>query len=380
MNLQLTWHDSLRACDFPRQDYEALRLATSCATPFNSLAWLDAAERALRADQHLAVLCLWQSGRLALCLPLLRQREKRIGLPLTVVRHLGFPLADRVGLVATPEGLRALGQVLPAIRSRLPHALLQLNELSGPTEGLNEWARRSWYAYSAISCRVPVRSVLESDRQEPTGDLRYKLRRASRRCAAAGAAIRRVRPTPGDIRFWLDALDAVEAESWKGEQKVGIFASDTRGWVRDALSHLAAEGQVAIVALEIEDRIVSYRLGLIHAGRWYDYNLAYLPEHSDLGSGRLLLDEVIRWALDEGWSHVDASRVSLSGSRHQLFERSTEICTHLRWSFYSLRPAGVLHGVADWLWQALKPRLMLLRKWRSKRPRLFTQGKAEVRA
>lgn len=227
---------------------------------------------------------------------------------------------------------------------------------------------------------MPVRAVAETDRQEPSGDLRYKLRRASRRCAAAGAVVRRVRPTVENIQLWLDALETVEGASWKGERQVGIFASATRLWMRDALSQLATRGQVGIVALEIGDRIVSYRLGLIDAGRWYDYNLAYLPDYSDLGSGRLLLNEVICWALDEGWSHVDASRVSLSGSRHQLFERSTEACVHLRWSFYSLRPAGLFHGAADWLWQTVKPRLAPLRAWRMRRPRLSASGKAEVRA
>ncbi|MBU6960374.1 hypothetical protein KRR23_21840 [Pseudomonas sp. CVAP len=32
--------------------------------------------------------------------------------------------------------------------------------------------------------------------------------------------------------------------------------------------------------------------------------MAFLPQYAGLGNGRVLLDEWIRWGLDEGWQHI----------------------------------------------------------------------------
>ena len=75
----------------------------------------------------------------------------------------------------------------------------------------------------------------------------------------------------------------------------------------------------------------------------------------DRGSGRVLLDEWIRWGLDENWRWIDASRVSLDNSSHQLHERMTGQLEHWRWSFYSWRASGIALGLALRFWQRLKP-------------------------
>jgi hypothetical protein len=114
--------------------------------------------------------------------------------------------------------------------------------------------------------------------------------------------------------------------------------------------------------LELNGECISYRLGLLDQGRLYDYNLAFLPQHADLGSGRVLLEEWIRWGLDENWRWIDASRVSLDNSSHQLHERMTGQLEHWRWSFYSWQLGGLILGLALRLWKSLKP-------WLRKHPR-----------
>ena len=126
----------------------------------------------------------------------------------------------------------------------------------------------------------------------------------------------------------------------------------------------AAQGLVRVVVLELEGRCISYRLGLLEQGRLYDYNLAFLPQYADLGSGRVLLEEWIRWGLDDNWRWIDASRVSLENSSHQLHERMTGQLEHWRWSFYSWRPSGIALGLALRVWQWVKP---LLQRYKARR-------------
>jgi CelD/BcsL family acetyltransferase involved in cellulose biosynthesis len=370
------WRTSLCATDFPAAAYDALCLRVTDHTPFNSLAWLIAAEQALDAGQQVHVLLAWEADELRLCLPLVAGRERFFGVRFRVLHHLGYPLADRLALLSLLDAAD-MRQALQLIRQRLPHALLQLNELSEPAgeeSALTEWMAHSSTGERRLSCRVPVHLISEADRQEVSGDPRYKLRRARKRIAACGAEVRRIVPDAHSMPALLQAISAVEAVSWKGDEGVGIFASArSRQWIDSAFSALAAQGLVRLVTLELDGRCLSYRLGLLEQDRLYDYNLAFLPQYADLGSGRVLLDEWIRWGLDEHWHWIDASRVSLENSSHQLHERMTGQLEHWRWSFYSWRPSGLLLGLALRVWHRLKPRVQ---QWRAKRPACAPQPKA----
>ncbi|MDN4499131.1 GNAT family N-acetyltransferase [Pseudomonas mosselii] len=360
MALQLSWCASLRSDDFPAADYEALRRRLPGSTPFNHLGWLRAAEAALLPGQQLGVLLGHQDQRLCLCLPLVSAREPFGPLFAPVVRHLGYPLNDRIALLIDLPALYA-DQVLQAIRKHLPHALLQLNEVPDNTEHegwLRQWASASSTWQQRLTCRVPVHRINEQDRQEVSGDPRYKLRRARKRINACGASVRRVMASTENMGELLDAISAVEAVSWKGDDEVGIFSGpQRRQWMYQAFTALAGEGLVCLVLLELDGRCISYRLGLVERGRVYDYNLAFVPEHRDLGSGRVLLEEWIHWGLDADWKWIDASRVSLDNSSHQLHERMTGQLEQWRLSSYSWRPDGVLLGLAQRCWHWLKPRL-----------------------
>ncbi|WP_433736047.1 GNAT family N-acetyltransferase [Pseudomonas putida] len=367
MTVRLQWCASLCAADFPAAAYEALRLRVMDHTPFNALAWMSASEQALTAGERLHVLLGWQGQELVLCLPLVASVERFGGLPFRVLHHLGYPLADRLALLACLEA-SDMRMALTEIRRRLPHALLQLNELYEPadaTSALSGWMSQSSTAERRLSCRVPVHRVTDADHQEVSGDPRYKLRRARKRIAACGAQVRRITPDATTMGPLLKVIGEVEAVSWKGDEGVGIFAGERhRQWMDRAFTALAAQGLVRVVILELDGRCISYRLGLLEQGRLYDYNLAFLPQYADLGSGRVLLEEWIRWGLEDNWRWIDASRVSLENSSHQLHERMTGYMEHWRWSFYSWRPSGLALGLALRVWQRCKP---LLQQWRARR-------------
>jgi CelD/BcsL family acetyltransferase involved in cellulose biosynthesis len=367
MAARFEWRTSLCAPDFPATAYETLRLRVTDHTPFNALAWMCASEQALKAGESLHVLLGWQGSELVLCLPLVASVERFGGLPFRVLHHLGYPLTDRLALLARMDR-ENIRKALVEIRRQLPHALLQLNELSEPVgeeSALTEWMAHSSTGERRLSCRVPVHLISDADHQEVSGDPRYKLRRARKRIAACGAQVRRITPDATTMGPLLQAISEVEAVSWKGDEGVGIFSDERhRQWMDRAFTALAAQGLVRVVVLELDGRCISYRLGLLEQGRLYDYNLAFLPQYADLGSGRVLLEEWIRWGLDEHWHWIDASRVSLENSSHQLHERMTGQLEHWRWSFYSWRPSGLALGLALRLWHWFKPSLQ---KWRAKR-------------
>lgn len=359
MNYRFAWYPGLDNAEFPSDAYKDLLSRVAIVTPFNRLAWLRACSLHLDGAR-LAVLTAWENERMVLCLPLVTSRERRLGLRWPLVRHLGYPLADRISLAVQAGSPGVLENALKEIRRQLPHALLQFNELLPLAEietALTVWGRTSPLWFREVSCRVPEHRIDPVDQEEPAGDLRYELRRARKRCAEAGASVRRLVPTLETIGPLLNELAEVEMASWKGSDNVGLFSPHCRPQMESALSALAAEGRVRVVLLELGGKCISYRLGLLERGRLYDYNIAYLPDHARLGSGRLLLHEWIIWGLEAGWEWVDASRVNRHNSNHQLHERMDGLIEHGRWTFYSMRPGGLVLGLAHRAWLALKPRM-----------------------
>lgn len=352
MSVRLSWAASLEAPDFAAA-YQQLCQRLPQATPFNRLGWLRAAAAALEPGQSLHVLLGFEQAGLSLCLPLVRVRWHGV----VVLRHLGYPLSDRIALMVDLPDADAR-PVLREIRRHLPHALLQLSEVSAGEPWLRQWGWQSSTHEHRLACRAPVHQLSEADRREVSGDPRYKLRRARKRVAACGAQVRRVVVDGGNVDTLLLQIAAVENASWKGDDGVGIFSTPrSRAWMFQAVRALAWENRVRLVLLELDGQCISYRLGLLDQGRLYDYNLAFLPDHADLGSGRLLLQEWIDWGLDDGWQWIDASRVSLNNSSHQLHERMTGEIEHLRHSFYSWQPTGILLGLALRLWRLRRGRL-----------------------
>src|SRR5690606_3999555 len=129
MDYRFQWCESLSAPDFPVQAYVQLCERLPHSTPFNHLGWLRAAENGLEPDQTLHVLLGWSGDQLLLCLPLIRLRESRFGLIWHTLRHLGYPMSDRLALLCQLDD-QGLVEALGAIRRQLPHTLLQLNELT----------------------------------------------------------------------------------------------------------------------------------------------------------------------------------------------------------------------------------------------------------
>ncbi len=361
--IEFSWCSGLKSPSFPEHDYCQLLEDSDDGTPYNHVSWLTGAEENIGLGQHVQILLGRLQGVLVLCLPLLVCKERQGGMPVTVIRHLGYPLSDRVGLLVSKDVPGLLDMALVQIRRRIRFSYVQFNEItekSALASGLDKWKENFWFSESRISCRVPVHEVTEADREEPPGKVKFKyeLRRARKHTENLGAIVHRVTPDEDTIGSVINSIIDVEDSSWKGVEGVGVFSAPaSRQWMISSFTRLARDGYVRVAAMELDGRYISYRLGLVDKGRLFDFNVAFLQEFSRIGSGRLLLDEWIRWGLDEGWQWVDASRVSLHDSNHQLHERCTYFEEHKRWTYYERNLSGLYAGIIYKVWQVVKPLL-----------------------
>jgi CelD/BcsL family acetyltransferase involved in cellulose biosynthesis len=355
----LVWQDGPWVTPTLEAAYRELLVSAPATTPFNHVGWLQAAAEAAEPGETVAVLWAWRDGVALGCLPLIVASQRVARVPVRLVRHLGFPLADRIGLAVRSDSLGVLGEMLRAVTARFGGHIIQWNELVVTPEigkELESFGRARCFRWDReLSCRVPRRARTPADCEESSlpKEVKLELRRSRRRLEDSHGVVRRIEPTSDSIDALVLACKAVEDASWKGEDEVGIFSGERRTrWMQQAFRAWAADDAVRAITVEVNGQVVSYRLGPFADGVFFDYNIAFLPEMRRLGAGRLLLDEALRWSVDAGWRFVDASRVSITNSSHQLFERPHELVDNERWTFVPrsvrLLPYWVALSVRAW--------------------------------
>ena len=327
------------------REVEAFLLARPAATPFDTWAWLSAGAQAASDQPRYILTARSPSGELLGWLALAAQKERHLGLSITVLRQLTYPRSDRHGLLTTPDLLDALCAKLAA--SRTPFAAIILDEVASPHPAPD--FPKAWSAQ--ILRETPVLHFEEFPDGLPKSFAR-RVRRARKKLAQH----------PHEIRFWCPGADelpgllaeirAVENASWKGTDAVGIFSSDEGARFFETIAEQMAEaGTLYIGTIRINGALATYRFGFLWQGMYYDYNFAYLPEHASLGLGRILLDEIILQLRARQMRGVDGSRV---GAHYQtiLSELTEKSVTHRRLLRYRASLPGLLMRAK---FQLLKP-------------------------
>ena len=251
MSTQFSWCTSLSDSQFSIHDYSRLINQIKQTTPFNHIAWLRGAEKSLTKNQKLKILLGYKDNELVICLPLIICTEKTFRLPVKTIRHLGYPLSDRIALAVQPDIDNLLNQALLEIRKKLSFSMIQFSEIteeSAQASGLKQWQNKFWYSEDRLSCAAPAHQITEEDRVEPSGNIRYKLRKARKRANDLPATIERITPTAENVADIINAISEVELQSWKGDDGVGVFSGQQRmNWMTTALSGFAEKGHLRII-------------------------------------------------------------------------------------------------------------------------------------
>ncbi|MFA5515903.1 MAG: GNAT family N-acetyltransferase [Desulfuromonadales bacterium] len=327
-----------------RGDAAAALLAASCGSPFTTVEWLCCAAAALPHTRTLHVLYVYCGEALVACLPLTRGGERVHHIPVTSLRLLGDPLADRVPLLVHPDH----PDLLPFVLDRLFLApfswevliLSELPENDFFRTTIERWRARRPAAIHWQQCsRAPVLPLSYGSASELRASysksLATRLRRSRNKLEKSGRIeFRRFLPAPEEIADLLPQLKRIEDLSWKGSAGVGIFSTPEKyEFFRDLSSRLAARKWLDIGLLLHDGQLISYRYGFRFRQTFFDYNLAFHPDWAPMAPGRVLLEEMIASSVDIGLRAIDASRSGLFHS-HQLAEWTKEYIDHYQlWLF-----------------------------------------------
>lgn len=341
------WTQDLYAHLAPAE-LETLLNAMPDATVFVDWAWLSSCFDHQPAGREPWILLVRdEQQKLLACLPLSLSCVKQWGLSYKVLHWLQFPFGDRMLPLMVGTGAEAQ-KLRQAILDALVGAPFQWdrmiwNDVPDQHSLLADWQVSA--RTSRLLLRLEKKSTcpvitlagrdLATIENSLSKSARQRVKRARKRLMQeSGVEILHDRPAgqPDTLLPRLEEIRALENQSWKGGDGVGVFEDASWPFFRTLMLRLAERDQLDLAEIRIGGRLASYRFGMCYRGVFLDYNLAYLPEYHKLGLGRILLDELVTDCAKKGYQALDASRVGRV-SQNLLFERADAFVDHwqLRW-------------------------------------------------
>lgn len=298
-------------------------------------------------------------GIVAIAPLMIAWRRRWHGLAGRHLQFIGYPQADRMDIIVARRRDEAMSALLEhCLARRARWDVCELSELDSRSPNLPllaAWCRTHGHVLLRRVCSGPP--FLRLDDASPHGKLAKKLRYLRRRLEREHTvSFRRLNCTPGQIRRELPRIREVAAKGWKARSGVGFFSDPAlTAFYEDMSLTLAARGWLDLALLEVDSRLVSYRLGFRYAGRFWDYDVGYDPDFRVHSPGMLLMDHVVIGSRELGLDAVDASRGIVD--EHILRRWTPERHLHHELTLFHDRPRSRLLGAME---RHLKPFLKRL--------------------
>ena len=153
---------------------------------------------------------------------------------------------------------------------------------------------------------------------------RKKLRQHRRRLAEKGSLQSRILTDVGSVRHAFEEFLALEAAGWKGRQGTALFSHEADAhFARTMIAALAAQGEVAVHTLALDERPVSMQIVLRAGSAAFTWKTAYDEALHDVSPGMLLLEDYTAALLaDAGVSYVDSCAFDDTGYMAAWTERA----------------------------------------------------------
>ena len=296
-SLEAEWNALVQAvADEPFHRHEFLRL------------WLD--EFAPRAQLRVLV-HRNASGHLQGALPLVAEPGHLYGVPVRQLLSASNAHSCRFDMLARdPEhSARAL---LGHLLSDTSWDLLLLKDVPEGGAGWHLWqsARLSGLPVgtweSLQSPFFPIPDTWESLQNRLSSKFRANCRRRRRKLEAQGRVDMECVTGGLHLEARLEEGFALERAGWKGQQGTAMAQdTHTRGFYSSLARESSRAGRLALFFLRLNGRAVAFQFGLQHRHAYFLLKPAYDEALGDCSPGQLLMEEVVRQGLAQGWRSFD---------------------------------------------------------------------------
>lgn len=293
-----------------RTDWQ--RLSASAGTPFHSWSWAAAWREVYGRRSKPVVLAVRHGSSLRGLAPWARVR---VG-PLPMLVGMGQEVADFGGFLVDDDDAEVSAELLfDALLERAgPGAIVSFGRVDPEThlDGLirravdssgRELVEVSPEPYPWFDLSTPD-AASRVDRLVKKNDVRRRLRRL--RDAHEVEFVRTSDDPVTGLRTFIDLHD----RRW--EQKAGTPGGTfvtTRGRVFwDRLVRADQEERPVISMLLADGQPIASRIGFLHRGVYYGAKSAFDPDYASFGPGHVMVGELLRTGVEEGWSRFEFMR------------------------------------------------------------------------
>ncbi len=128
----------------------------------------------------------------------------------------------------------------------------------------------------------------------------HEMRRQRANLGAKGMLRYEVARQPGDVRVRMEEFLALEAKGWKGAKRTAMVLDRYRAaFAREAITNLAEGDAVRIHTLDFNGKAIASMIVFITSGEAYTWKTAYDEEFSKYSPGKLLMEDLTDWHLDD---------------------------------------------------------------------------------
>jgi CelD/BcsL family acetyltransferase involved in cellulose biosynthesis len=296
-----------------RRQFDALEApwgaldAQPAVRPFQQFAWAAAWVRTLGAagDWRLKVGTLWREDRLVAVLPLCVRRFKGV----RILEWVAARVTDYCDAIVDPSldrdsALRALWGAIARSGGFDVARLSHIRTDSALFDVLG--AFDPWTETLEDAGGVPIvwNSGAEWLQQQSSG-MRDRVKYQFRRMLKAGFEVRVCNTPEARVRI-IDTL-VTQKRPWLAARGLSSFIDEPGGveFLQAAVAASAARGELHLSTIEKDDRIAACDLAFVREGIIYSYLASFDPDYHKYSFGRVLTDNLLMWACDNGMRRLD---------------------------------------------------------------------------
>jgi len=286
-----------------RDEWNALLASGDGDTPFVCHEWLVNWWRHFGAGRRLAILLARREGRLVAALPLLEQRERLHGIPVTTLRSTTNQHSYRYNALCAPGGEAAMEAIWGylATRPRRWHAII-LEEVPADAPHLAPMLRAAERARFPLGAWhggevpfLPVGESWEKYHGALSQKFRANLRRRRNQLREHGEVSYRCVAAPGDVAEALRAGLKLEGSGWKDQAGSSIASDPTLVSFYETWAKVAgANDWLRLSFLDVNGVPVAFDYSTRYHGRYYNMKIGYDPAWDRFSVGQLLKEDILR--------------------------------------------------------------------------------------
>lgn len=209
-------------------------------------------------------------------------------------------------------------------------------------DGARASGRRAWVRHLHAEPDLDLAGTTWDDyTASRSANLRKQLRRAHRRIEDSGrVSFELHRGT--DVLDHLDEAFRIEASGWKGASGTAMASQPhTERFYRELAAWGAAEDWLRLGMLRLDGVGISFELLAAHRSTWYGVKVGFDEAHAAASPGSLVLEAVLRAAIDHG-----VARYDFAGEANSEIERWATGSSEVRRMEAFRRATGALDRLA----------------------------------